>query len=106
MALSRLELERLAEDILADRVIIGNTYCGRCGYNLRTRPYSGRCPECGGQYNARPLRMQGVFDARLVVFPASDIFAALFTLGLGAWMILSGIQPMSEWHLFWGAVST
>ena len=105
MALSRAELDRLAEDILADRIIVGNVYCGRCGYNLRMLPYMGRCPECGGEYNARPLRMQGIFDARLVVLPASDIFAAILTLGLGATLILSGIRPMVEWRLFWGAVS-
>ena len=105
MALSRAELDRLAEDILADRVIVWNVYCGRCGYNLRTLPYAGRCPECGGDYNARPLKMQGIFDARLVVLPASDIFAAILTLGLGVMLILSGIRPMAEWRLFWGAVS-
>ena len=105
MALTRVELERLAEDILADRVIVGNLYCDRCGYNLRTLPYAGRCPECGGEYNARPLKMHGIFDARLVVFPASDIFAAILTLGLGAWLILTGIRPMAQWHLFFGATS-
>ena len=105
MALSRAELDRLAEDILADRVIVGNVYCGRCGYNLRTLPYTGRCPECGSNYNARALRMRGIFDSRLVEFPAGDIFAALLTLALGAWLFLTGISPLAQWKLFFGLVA-
>ena len=104
MGLSRAELDRLAEDILADRVIVGNVYCSRCGYNLRTLSFTGRCPECGGEYNARPLKMDGIFDVRLVEFPAGDVFAAIFTLGLGGWLTLTGIVPLAQWSLFFGLV--
>ena len=104
MPLSRAELDRLAEDILADRIIVGNVYCGRCGYNLRALPYIGRCPECGSDYNARPLRMQGIFDSRLVVFPAGDIFTAIMTMGFGGWLFLTGIRPLAQWKLFFGLV--
>jgi hypothetical protein len=105
MALSRAELERLAEDILANRIIVGNIYCAGCGYNLRTLPFAGRCPECGAEYNARPLKMQGIFDARLVEFPAGDIFAALVTIGLGTILVLGGLNPLAQWRIFFGLVS-
>lgn len=105
MPLSRADLDRLVDEILADRVIVGNVYCGRCGYNLRTLSYTGRCPECGSDYNARPLKMQGIFDARLVVFPTSDIFAAVLTLALGGWLILTGLRPVAQWRLFFGLAS-
>ncbi len=78
MSLSKSELERLADDTYKNRIILSSTYCGRCGYNLRTLPYVYTCPECGGQYNARPLKMQGIFLPQAVQVPAGDIAAALF----------------------------
>ena len=62
MVLSENELDRLADEMYLDRRIAHSVYCGECGYNLRTLPYAGRCPECGGEYNARPLIMKGIFN--------------------------------------------
>lgn len=35
-------------------------FCGCCGYNLRTLPTVGNCPECGNAYDARASRMIGI----------------------------------------------
>lgn len=61
MALSTSELERIADDMYRGRMLTLSTYCGDCGYNLRTLPYIYKCPECGNEYNARPLLMKGIF---------------------------------------------
>lgn len=60
MVLSSDELDRMSEDIYKDRRVRTSTYCGKCGYNLKTLPYSYTCPECGNPYNARPLSMKGI----------------------------------------------
>jgi hypothetical protein len=96
MGLDSGELERLAEDHLAERIISMDLYCAGCGYNLRTRPYVGRCPECGGLYNARPLHMEGIFNAQLLVFPIGDVVGALLALGLAAAWIPAGIHSRDE----------
>ncbi|MGB2987702.1 MAG: hypothetical protein WBE26_17690 [Phycisphaerae bacterium] len=77
MSLSSYELERFADDIYKDRRITGSVYCGNCGYNLHTLPYIYTCPECGSQYNARPLAMHGIFAPHEIEFPFRDILAAL-----------------------------
>ena len=104
MVLDSGELERLAEQCLADRVISMNLHCARCGYNLRTLPYVGRCPECGGDYNARPLRMDGIFTAQMLVFPTGDVVAAVFTWGLAAALIPGSVGSQDEWRLFCGLI--
>jgi hypothetical protein len=84
MSPSLSDLDRIADDIFKDRLITGSVYCGRCGYNLRTRPYIDRCPECGGEYNARPLVMRGIFTAYDVAFPFEEIFVALICIACAA----------------------
>ena len=79
-------------------------HCARCGYNLRTLPYLGRCPECGGNYNARPLRMDGIFTAQMLVFPTGDVVSAVFTCGLAAALIPGGVGSQDEWRLFCGLI--
>ena len=91
------ELERLADDMYKDRVIASSVYCGHCGYNLRTLPYVYTCPECGNQYNARPLKMSGIFNPHTAEFPLRDIVVtvvcALITVVLGD----SAIRPVNYW---------
>ena len=102
MGLTPGELQRLAEDILADRAISANLYCANCGYNLRTLPYRGRCPECGSVYNARKLWMDGVFTAGMLEFPTGDVFRAIVALGAGLLFTVSGLRWAASWQLMFG----
>ena len=77
MSLGGSELERLADEIYKDRRITGSVYCGNCGYNLHTLPHVYTCPECGNQYNARPLKMEGIFNPQEGVIPFLDFVSAL-----------------------------
>jgi len=83
MVVSHDELYRLADDIYKNRRITGWMYCGNCGYNLRTLPYVHTCPECGHEYNARPLTMRGIFLPHEARFPLRDL-AAFLACVLGA----------------------
>lgn len=78
------ELQRLAEEVLANRRISVSTYCAECGYDLRTLPYEYRCPECGNEYNARAVKMVGILVPGHSHFPFGDFFSALFALAVGA----------------------
>ena len=81
MGISNADAEHLADEIYLDRRIVGQVYCGRCGYNLRTLPYKYRCPECGNEYNARPLIMRGVFKPHEMEFPYGNyILAAVLAI--------------------------
>jgi len=88
MSLTSDELQRLSEDIYTDRRITMSTYCGRCGHNLRTLPYVYSCPECGNSYNARPLKLEGIFTPEQVRFPFGNIFGTLITAA-GAFLFVA-----------------
>ena len=66
-------------------------YCANCGYNLRTLHVIGRCPECGTEYNARPLEMINVRSPYGTTLPWGHIWycaiCALITLTLVHWML-------------------
>ena len=102
MGLDAGDLERLADDILHDRAISTDLYCAACGYNLRTLPYKGRCPECGANYNARHLWMEGIFTAGMLTLPIGDIAIGASTLAFGFWLTTSGIDPLAYWRIFFG----
>jgi hypothetical protein len=103
MALSSHELDKIAADIYNNRLIGGSTYCGVCGYNLRTLPYQYRCPECGNEYNARPLTMKGIFLAGDAELPVSDVLGVAF-FGVAAFLFVqSGLNPPSPDRLLIGA---
>jgi hypothetical protein len=93
-----------------DRVIDRDCPCARCGYNLRTRPASGRCPECTTAarvtFQAHATRLGGA-DRRwlrattngvlwlilAMVFPVTWFwFDELPRKGLGRWMTFDGLQ--------------
>jgi hypothetical protein len=92
MGLSQQELERISDDVYKNRRITASTFCGNCGYNLRTLPYVYTCPECGQSYNARPLVMKGIFVPYEVEIPWADFLGGGVFLSGAAWW---GIQ----WYL-------
>jgi hypothetical protein len=102
MGLSNYELEKLADEMYKDRIIRGSTYCGVCGYNLRTLPYIHVCPECGNHYNARPLKMDGIFVLHDTYFPLSELLAALFCGVFAVVVIASGVNPVEPNRLIIG----
>lgn len=91
------ELERLADDAYMDRRIGGYVYCERCGYNLRTLPYIYKCPECGQEYNARPLTMKGIFLPFQTTVPVLDTLSAVFWAVVAVVLLYTGIRPLNKW---------
>lgn len=100
MGLGSDELERLADDIYKDRIITGWVYCGNCGYNLHSLPYAYTCPECGNEYNARPLAMKGIFAPHNTFFPTSDIAATLLCGAVTIALIISLVNRVEDWKFF------
>ena len=93
MVLGTDELERLADDAYKDRRMAGTVYCGKCGYNLRTLFYVYRCPECGQEYNARPLVMRGIFLPQNVSAPFVEMFAVVLYGPIAFVLIDGATQP-------------
>jgi len=93
MVLGTDELERLADDAYKERRIGGTVYCGNCGYNLRTLFYVYRCPECGQEYNARPLVMKGIFLPLYTSPPWADMAAVVFCGPIAFFLIDGATQP-------------
>ncbi len=104
MGLSTDDMDRLADDMYKDRRITGTVYCGTCGYNLHSLPFSYRCPECGNRYNARPLKMTGIFTPQEMSFPMGDIAAMLFGAPFAVWLIYNGVKLQEKGRLFIGLV--
>ncbi len=74
--------------------ITESLYCERCGYNLRTLPTVGICPECGGRYSTDKLPPRGILLPEDQHFPLQDAVTAalcwLWTLAWGMRMWASG----------------
>ena len=104
MALSNRELDEIAEDTYHNRRITGSIFCGRCGYNLRTLPHVYICPECGNRYNARPLKMKGIFFPRAVYPPFVDMALTGFFGVIAFLLLISALKPLDEGRLFIGVV--
>ena len=98
------QMERLPEDIYFDRRITASTYCSKCGYNLRTLPYIYSCPECGQQYNARPLHMKGIYLPADHEPPVGRMVVAAFWYLLAIPMIRSGLNPPETPQLAFGGL--
>ncbi len=73
MTVNSSEPERLEEQVLSGDRILHALYCGECAYSLKRLPYIGRCPECGGRYNAHPLKMEGIFLPQNMELPIAEI---------------------------------
>ncbi len=104
MALTGYDMERLADEQYKNRIITVSVYCGNCGYNLRMLPYIHTCPECGNQYNARPLKMKGIFMPHETYFPASDVAAVLLCAPVAFVLIRGGIKTVDQGRLILGGV--
>ena len=102
MALDRGELDRLADETYKNRTIAGFVYCGRCGYNLHSLPYVHTCPECGNQYNARPLSMTGIFTPHDASLPISELAGMILCLVVGGGLIWVGVTNPGTWQLVVG----
>ena len=93
MSMHSDELEMLADLTFKDAVIATSLYCGSCGYNLKTLPYVGVCTECGHRYNARPLRMDGIFTPQRLEIPLGDAAAGVLSGLVAAGMTIRAIAP-------------
>lgn len=104
MSMSPDDLDRLSQAVFTERRIDHSVFCSECGYNLRTLPYAGRCPECGGEYNARPAIRKGIYVSTEVVFPTLELVSVLFFLGWGVPWMVTGAIHFVPWKLTFGAV--
>ena len=93
MSMHSDELEMLADLTFKDAVIATSLYCGSCGYNLKTLPYVGVCTERGHRYNARPLRMDGIFTPQRLEIPLGDAAAGVLSGVVAAGMTIRAIAP-------------
>ena len=96
------------EDLLdisgTDRRIRSSLYCANCGYDLRTLPIRHACPECGQEYSAQPLDMQGIFRFDDMAIPVSDVLIVLFCVVAGAILLARGISPPVNDYLIFAGV--
>ncbi len=104
MSLNTDELDRLADDMLRGSRLTHSIYCGRCGYNLKSLTYTGHCPECGGKYNARPTRMEGIFNPQALELPITDALVVIVTGAMGYYLLSRSLAPVESGGLFFGAV--
>jgi len=104
MGINEEELYRLADEMYKDRRIASSTYCGSCGYNLRTLPYRYCCPECGQEYNARPQVMKGIFTPQAADFPYGSLLYGLILLGCAVGVGYPAIKPANPSRLWLAGV--
>jgi len=95
MVFSEKDLDRIADDIDKDRRITGSVYCGNCGYNLKTLPYSYQCPECGQEYNARPLHRRGIHEPLDEEFPFAYIISAVVCMLPAGYFAAGAFRPLN-----------
>jgi len=93
MVIDSDELQRISEEVYNDRIIPTSLYCDQCGYNLRHLPYVHACPECGNAYNARPLKMEGVFWGFGSYFPFGYLAGTVITGLIAAAMVWYAVEP-------------
>ncbi len=104
MTVNSSESERIEEQVLSGDRIFHALYCGECGYSLKMLPYTGRCPECGGRYNARPLKMEGIFLPQNMELPIVDICMLVVGLSVSASFTFKSMQSPDSGQLFIGIV--
>lgn len=97
-AIERDELDFMM-DGKHERVIAEALFCAACGYQLRTLPFIGRCPECGNSYNARSTPKDGIFVPELAEFPATDILATLASAVAALWLAGGLLLHFDLWTL-------
>jgi len=89
-----------------DRGISHALYCGRCGYLLRGLPYQGTCPECGNQYDADPIRMEGIFLPTFPRFPLAYAAGLLVNGVLSIWLLAGAFNPFKSGQFYVGLLFT
>ncbi|UCF33847.1 MAG: hypothetical protein JSV78_00775 [Phycisphaerales bacterium] len=98
------QIDKYMDEIAAEQAIGVSLYCGRCGYNLRTLPVVGRCPECGSTYNARPAKLDGIFREEDVEVPITDALIFLVLGPPGYWLLIRMVTSYSPGKLFFGSL--
>ncbi len=76
-----------------------STFCGSCGYNLKTLPRVGRCPECGGGYDGRVREMKNILVPESLVLPWGDIMASAIGLTLSALTVYYFLVHGWQWFM-------
>lgn len=84
-------------EIEQDRGIQSDVFCAGCGYNLRTRPVIGRCPECGEAYNSRPLGMMGILIPQDIRLPVEDLIWTALTFAGGIVLLYVAVTAGKKW---------
>ena len=79
---------KIGQELISERGIDRDLFCECCGYNLRTLRLIGRCPECGGEYDTRPMNVRGILSVKDLTVPG-DLIGALIVSGSLAYLILS-----------------
>jgi hypothetical protein len=80
--------------------IVRDAFCATCGYNLRTRSVVGRCPECGGEYDARPLGRRGILAPQDLRIPYGDYLRFVGCSAGGLLLLHEAIVGGSRWAYF------
>jgi len=77
--------------------IATNTFCGQCGYNLKTLAIFGRCPECGNVYDSRATVQEGILRDEDIHFPWAGVAGSLLSGAIGAGGIIRAVQKGATW---------
>ncbi len=91
------------QDELLNVGIERDVHCGNCGYNLRTRPLIGKCPECGNDYNSRSAYQEGIFRHGSVTFPAATSGLLLLCAGASWASLHQAVVAGVDWAYMPGA---
>lgn len=95
-------MPEVGRDFIQAQGLNYDTYCAACGYNLRTRARFGRCPDCGNEYDARPLKFKGLLESSPPRFPFSELWHALLAgICAGVAALLAADGSIGVW---WAAV--
>lgn len=89
----------LERQLLTRQTIPSDLFCAKCGYNLRTRPIISRCPECGNDYDARPVKMTGILRDEDVQFPMAAWGLFLLCGAMGGGFIYGWAKLNMAWNL-------
>ncbi len=98
--------QEIPDGVDPEKQITQNLYCGSCGFNLRYARFVGRCSECGNVYNARPLKMEGIFLPHSIRFPLVDMVLGVFLCLASFFWIRRGVgTPADRGFLAFGGIS-
>jgi hypothetical protein len=85
-------MARTGRELEQARGIDRDVFCAQCAYNLRTRPSVGRCPDCGGEYDCRPMRFKGILMPADLKFPFGNFFWAGISGVLGLFLLMAAVN--------------